>query len=304
MHAIKSRLAPTPSGFLHLGNLTSFVLTYLWINQLKGSLLLRIDDLDEQRKRANYLQDIFDTLHAIQIQWQLGPHSICDFEQNWSQQLRLNSYAETLKQLQSTGKVYACTCSRKEILAQNANGIYTGTCRHKNIPLETPNVNWRLYVPETYQVTLTDLRLGLLNLNVHTMTGDFVVRQKNRMPAYQIASLTDDINFGITHIVRGTDLLASTAAQIYIADLLGSDSFKKITWLHHPLLLNELGEKISKSAGTSSTSMLHSCTVNSNEILRKITWILWPGNQTAAMVQNMHEVVELFQTVKPAWMNA
>ncbi len=301
MNAIKSRIAPTPSGFLHLGNLASFLLTSLWMKKLDGSLLLRIDDLDTDRCRDEYIADIFQSLNALQIHWQQGPVDEKDFTKNWSQQFRINTYRQTLSQLKTTGLVYACNCSRKEIQLNREHGLNTCNCRQRNISLDTPNMNWRIHVPENSEVILFDERIGNSSLNVHELIGDFVIRQKNGMPSYHVASLTDDVSFGMTHVVRGMDLLPSTAAQLYLAELLQNSGFKNICWLHHPLLTNAEGEKISKSAGHHADSLLQLLQHDSKELLRMVGLVLWPET-TEDLENNLPDLFILFSSETTAWM--
>lgn len=246
---IKSRLAPTPSGFLHIGNLYSFAFTWLLVRRQQGQLLLRIDDIDNERSRPEYLENIFTWLQLLGITYEEGPTNAAEFSAIWSQQNRLSLYRKMLQQLVATGKVYACNCSRKNILADSKNGLYHGACRQKNIPLETPEVNWRIQVDEDVNISFEDNLLGMQQLQPAALMGDFVIRRRNGLPSYQIASLADDEHFGINCIVRGEDLLASTAAQLYLAKLVGVSSFLDTQFFHHPLQLDASGNKLSKSAG-------------------------------------------------------
>ena len=243
------RIAPTPSGFLHAGNAWSFLLTASLAKASGGDLLLRIDDLDAERKRSEYVRDIFESLEWLGIEWQLGPKYPEDFEKNFSQKHRLHLYRDLLAKLVHSGNVFACECSRS-ILPKNAP--YPGTCLSKNISLQAPEVSWRLKVPENEIINLDDLLKGQLQIPVGKSAGAFVVRTKQGIPAYQIASLADDLFFGVNHIVRGEDLLESTALQLFLAEILDEPSFTKTVFLHHPLLSDPDGEKLSKSAGAQS----------------------------------------------------
>lgn len=246
---IKSRLAPTPSGFLHIGNLYSFAYTWLLVRRQQGQLLLRIDDIDNERSRPEYLENIFEWLELLGINYEEGPKTSAEFSATWSQQWRLPLYAQLLQQLIATGKVYACNCSRKTISENSHDGLYHGACRHKKIPLDTPDVNWRIQVDEVATISIEDKLLGLQQLKPATLMGDFVIRRRNGLPSYQIASLADDIHFGINCIVRGEDLLASTVAQLYLAKLVGANNFFAAHFFHHPLQFDASGVKLSKSTG-------------------------------------------------------
>jgi glutamyl-tRNA synthetase len=246
---LRSRLAPTPSGYLHKGNLCSFINTWLTVRKSKGKLLLRIDDIDNERSRPEYVQDIFDWLQVLGIDYDTGPRSVQDFKRHWSQQLRLPLYQLLLQQLVSTGMVYACDCSRKKIMENSRHHLYNGECRNKKIPLDAADVVWRLRVADGLVLLLHDEKMGHQLLKPSFLIGDFVIRRKNGLPSYQVASLADDVYFDINYIVRGEDLLPSTAAQWYMASLLHLESFLQARFCHHPLLLDAEGNKLSKSAG-------------------------------------------------------
>jgi glutamyl/glutaminyl-tRNA synthetase len=235
-----TRLAPTPSGFLHLGNAVNFVLAWLVARQAGGQILLRIDDLDADRKRPEYVADIFETLDWLGLDYDLGPTGPDDFEAHWSQRHRLGRYEETLRQLIDRKVVYACALSRKQLAEYG--GTYPATGQLQFLPLNTPNVTWRFQTNEP-GVTRT---LDDDGVTVH----DFVVRRRDGLPAYQIASLTDDVDFGVTHLVRGQDLLESTWMQRELAERLRLKDFLGTLAWHHPLLLDAAGQKLSKSAGS------------------------------------------------------
>lgn len=226
------RLAPTPSGFLHAGNALNFILNWLVARQNNGRVLLRIDDLDADRKRPAYVQDVFESLEWLGIDWNEGPRSVEDFEKNWSQHVRIPLYTKRLEQLRNTGLVFACRKSRSDLAPYK--GAYPPEFCDQGLSLDDPDVAWRIQTPPDFPMP------------------DFVIRRRDGLPAYQVASMVDDVHFGITHAVRGSDLLASTAAQRWLASCVSDDDFLRIQFLHHPLLLDESGEKLSKSAGSSS----------------------------------------------------
>lgn len=262
----KTRIAPTPSGLLHEGNGTSFILTYALARAHQGQVVLRIDDLDAERMRLEYLDDIFRTLDWLGIDWDEGPSSVADFQLNWSQHHRLDLYQNMLEKLRYTdgtsrnsreGGIYACHCSRKQIREASSNGLYPQTCRFKNLDFDEKETAWRIYVPENTIVSFNNFDLESRTIinnasRIDNTIGDFVVRQKNGLPAYQVASLADDIEFGINFIVRGADLLPSTAAQVFLTEQLGRTEFTESLFIHHSLLTNAQGEKLSKSQGASA----------------------------------------------------
>ncbi|MFD2888938.1 glutamate--tRNA ligase family protein [Chitinophaga cymbidii] len=251
-HITKTRLAPTPSGFLHLGNAFSFALTAALAQQASAKILLRIDDLDRERVEEKYVQDIFDTLHFLGIPWHEGPRDHHEYQSIYSQLHRLPLYNEALQQLKNSGMLFACECSR----AQISNGIYPGTCRNKNLPLDGKNLNWRLRTNEEKTLTVRIPGGKSLASTLPAEMRDFVVRKKDGFPAYQLASLVDDRFFNVDLIVRGEDLWPSTLAQLYLADVLQYEKFRESIFYHHPLLLEAGDRKLSKSAGATSIQFL------------------------------------------------
>lgn len=248
----RTRIAPTPSGFLHLGNAYSFALTAALAQGAGARLLLRIDDADAPRVRSGYLDDIFETLERLNIQPDEGPANVADLEAAWSQRHRLPLYQNALLRLAEGGHLFACTCSRRSILAQRSDGAYPGTCLGKGLPLDTPGAAWRVKPAWKEGIPLTgmDSRKSILLLPDDLQ--HFVVRKRDGMPAYQLTSLIDDGHFGVDAIVRGEDLLPSTAAQLVLATLLEIPAFREVKFLHHRLLPGPDGRKLSKSAGDTS----------------------------------------------------
>jgi len=200
-----TRIAPTPSGFLHTGNLFSFTLAWLWARSNGGRVLLRIDDADTERKRPEYLEDIFRLLEKLGLNWDIGPTDPDDFERNWSQARRPDIYSSLLSELAGKNQVYACTCSRKK---NNAAEPTDCSCRAQNLPLDFPGAAWK--AAPTEPVTITDRVKGELMVPL----APFIIKRRDGLPAYQLCSLADDRHFGVTHVLRGEDLLPSTAMQL------------------------------------------------------------------------------------------
>ncbi|MGV1098007.1 glutamate--tRNA ligase family protein [Thiovibrio sp. JS02] len=239
--SVRSRIAPTPSGFLHLGNAVNFILTWLLVRRAGGSLKLRIDDADCARTQPEFIEDIFVQLQWLGLDWDEGPGGPADFGRSHSQLLRLARYRALLAALRDCAVVFPCACSRKEIRARAASGLYPGTCRHRRqAPAGEHAV--RMLVPEGTFVAVGDSVIALCR-----EMGDFVLWRRDDLPAYQLASLADDLDDGINLIVRGEDLRTSTAAQLYLAERLGAQAFQSVDFHHHPLLISAEGLKLSKS---------------------------------------------------------
>ncbi len=247
----KTRFAPTPSGFLHLGNIYSFAFTAALAQKYNAKIFLRIDDLFREQLDIQHVHDIFDTLNFLIIPWDMGPKNMQEYEQQYSQMHRLGMYRKALGQLVDKGRVYACTCTRTEVGRLSADHAYTGTCRDKNLPLDTKDAWWRLRTDNTKELSVKTLD-GVVTTTLPATMQDFVIKRKDGYPAYQLTSVLDDIYFGIDLVVRGQDLWDSTLAQQYVASLLGENNFGNTIFYHHPLLITADGSKMSKTAGATS----------------------------------------------------
>jgi len=248
----KTRIAPTPSGFLHLGNVLSFAITVALAQKSGAKILLRIDDLDQARVNKLFVQDIFDTLNFLQIPWHEGPGDVQDFEENYSQLHRMDSYHSALDKLKDEGLVFACTCSRQQI---NSGAVCN--CYEKKIQLTTENVSWRLLTDDGPEIEVKDHNGNIIRTALPAEMKNFIVRKKDGFPAYQLTSVVDDLFYGIDLVVRGQDLWPSTLAQHILADAIGEGNiFGQTAFYHHPLLMETHGKKLSKSAGATSIKYL------------------------------------------------
>ena len=249
----RTRIAPTPSGYLHVGNIFSFSLTVALARRAGAAVLLRIDDLDKERIEPGYVDDIFDTLRFLRIPWDEGPADVEQLDRFYSQVNRMELYGRALEQLKKNGSVYACSCSR----AQLRDGIYPGTCRDRGLSLDASGVSWRLRTSGLEPLRVKRLDRGIVGAALPDEMQDFVVRKKDGFPAYQLSSLVDDVYYGVDGIVRGEDLWPSTLAQLYLSLCLpGMGAFRDAGFLHHSLLKSGEGEKLSKSAGATSIQYL------------------------------------------------
>jgi len=236
---IVGRLAPTPSGYLHLGNAVNFVLTWLLVRRAGGTLHLRIDDLDRARLRRVYLENIFRVIDWLGLDYDHGPSGPNDFLRHYSQLLHLPDYNRLLRRLaQRPGLVYGSPRSRTALAAPQP------------LPLATPGAAWRVRVPADTAIAFADGWQGAVQVPLADEMPDFIVRKKDGVAAYQLASVTDDLRLGTTLIVRGLDLLPSTAAQLWLAAQLPETSAfgpGRVQFYHHGLLTDAVGNKLSKS---------------------------------------------------------
>jgi glutamyl/glutaminyl-tRNA synthetase len=283
----KTRLAPTPSGFLHLGNIFSFALTAALAKRTGAKILLRIDDFDMERTRKQYVQDIFDTLDFMDIPWDEGPRNLKEYEHEFSIVHRMHNYKEALQQLSDDGNVFACTCSRAMVHADPTNFGYPGTCRSRNIPLEAENICWRLLTDDDADLTVRTAEGNTVTAKLPSDMKDFIIKKKDGFPAYQLISVMDDVHYGIDLVVRGEDLWSSTLAQQYLATRLGQNTFRDTIFYHHPLLTGTDGKKLAKSEGATSVYHLRQERKKPHEIYSLIAQIFNPGE----MAGNWQELV-------------
>lgn len=261
---------------MHIGNAFNFLLTWLITRKNSGRLILRIDDLDATRTRPEYISDIFETLKFLWIDYDQGPKNLDDFRTIFSQTLRLKHYREALDILIASHKLYSCNCSRKDIRESNVDNQYQRTCLDKNLPLTQEGFAWRVKVHPNHTCSWAEFPSGLIQkYDLGTRMPDFVVKRKDGIPAYQLASLVDDHFFGVNLIVRGNDLIGSTAAQIYLAELLEIPLSTKTKIHHHTLIEDESGAKLSKSEGALSIQALRRDGTKPRDIYSKFA--KWQG---------------------------
>jgi glutamyl-tRNA synthetase len=237
------RLAPSPTGLLHLGHARTFWIAFERALAAKGQLWLRNEDLDPQRSRAEFSAAMREDLHWLGITWQ---HEMRQSE-------RLPHYRSALQQLIASGHAYPCTCSRKD-LAQSAQAphedddepLYAGTCRpspSEHRALNPNPCNYRFRVPDGETITFHDLHAGPQNFTAGVDFGDFLIWRKDNLPSYQLACVVDDAATHITEVVRGRDLLKSTARQILLQRALGLPTPQ---YFHCDLLRDEHGVRLAK----------------------------------------------------------
>ena len=224
------RFAPTPSGYLHFGSLVAALASYLDARHVGGQWLLRMEDLDPPREMPGAQDAILRSLEAYGFEWD---------GQLVRQSERHGEYAALVERLLSQGLAYACTCSRKQL--EGSGGIYPGTCRnalHADIDAAI-----RLRVPEL-EYRFNDRVQGEFRQHLGREVGDFVIRRRDGLFAYQLAVVLDDAWQGVTDVVRGADLLDSTPRQLYLQELLG---LPQPRYLHVPLIIQPDGHKLGKS---------------------------------------------------------
>src|SRR5262245_53253287 len=248
----RGRLAPSPTGLLHLGHARTFWIARQRAQSNRGTLVLRNEDLDQARCKAAFVGAMIDDLRWFGFTWHEGPDCGGPFAP-YEQSNRLDRYRAALEKLRLGGFIYPCTCSRKDIL--NALGaphegddepIYPGTCRlPKNSVLANPPsaCNWRFRVPEGETIVFDDGYYRTQRFVAGTDFGDLVVWRHHDVPAYQLAVVADDAAMRITEVVRGADLLLSTARQLLLYRALG---LEPPAFYHCPLMTDDHGVRLAK----------------------------------------------------------
>jgi len=226
----RGRFAPSPTGPLHLGSLIAAVASYLDARFHGGQWLLRMEDLDPPREEAGAAQRIINSLQQHGLAWDEPPM--------WQSQ-RLPAYAAILGQLQENGHLFRCDCTRAML---GPDGACRGRCLERPAQVTAP---WalRVAVPRDHTVDFTDQLQGPQHTPLGRELPDFVLRRKDGLHAYQLAVVVDDADQGITHVVRGSDLLDSTARQIFLQQLL---HYPTPHYCHVPVITNRDGQKFSK----------------------------------------------------------
>jgi len=249
----RGRLAPSPTGYLHLGHARTFWTAQERARANGGTLILRNEDIDSARFKLEFVSQMIEDLHWFGFEWQEGPD--CGGPSApYNQSERFHLYRAALEKLRAGRFVYPCTCSRKDIRdaasapnAENEEPIYPGTCREKN--LSTPSAqsstrcNWRFRVPDGEAIAFTDGNFGPRIFVAGKDFGDFVVWRHDDVPAYQLACVVDDAAMRITEVVRGADLLVSTARQLLLYRALG---LTPPEFFHCPLMLDENHKRLAK----------------------------------------------------------
>jgi glutamyl-tRNA synthetase len=257
------RLAPSPTGLLHLGHAATFWIAYQRARSAGGTLLLRNEDLDPQRSRREYVDAMLEDIAWLGIEWQ--PPML-------SQSTRHPAYRAAFDRLLAAGAVYPCTCSRRELahLTQaphedDVEPLYTGRCRpalsdtshpslarrigHPGVPAFDANANYRFRVPDGEAIEFHDGNLGPQSYAAGRDFGDFLVWRRPLgprepgVPSYQLACVVDDVFTGITEVVRGADLLRSTARQILLQRALG---LPPVAYFHTALVRDKAGVRLAK----------------------------------------------------------
>jgi glutamyl/glutaminyl-tRNA synthetase len=293
----RGRLAPSPTGYLHVGHARTFWTAFERARDADGTLIMRMEDLDPDRSRAEYAHSALEDLHWLGIRWQEGPDIGGPFAP-YAQSNRHAIYLAAWRKLLEGGFLFPCRCSRKDLEAAlnaphesvtpGANGlqnngeleplddeaVYPGTCRTAVVTIppnsaaheiaDPGNFNWRFRVPDGEVIEFEDLNLGLQRFVAGRDFGDFVVWRRDGVPSYQLACVADDAATKITEVVRGKDLLKSTARQILLYRAL---SLETPVWFHCRLVTDANGRRLAKRHDALSLRALRRSGLTPEQIL-------------------------------------
>jgi glutamyl-tRNA synthetase len=281
----RGRFAPSPTGLIHLGNVWTALLAWLDARQRGGAFVLRMEDLDPDRSRPHYAEQLLHDLRWLGLDWNEGPDVGGPYAP-YEQDRRRESYAAALERLIARGLVYRCYCTRAEVRA--AASAPHGNAGHESCPNQCARLVeaeqrarqssgrrpcLRVRMPdEPVMVEFEDLSRGLIREDVTQAAGDFVIRRADGVHAYQLAVVVDDGAMEITHVIRGADLLDSTARQIWLHQLLG---YTPPRFGHVPLLVDRDGHRLSKRHAALAIAELRAAGRRPTEIIGSLAH--WAG---------------------------
>lgn len=265
---IVGRFAPSPSGRMHLGNVASALMAWASAKSRGGEIVLRVEDLDPARSRAEYTEAILDDLRWLGLEWDRRAED---------QSRRGEAYDAALEALSREDLVYPCYCSRDELHAASAphasdgRVIYAGTCRDLTPAQRAARTKppcLRARVPDR-EIAFTDGLQGDQSMSLAREWGDFIVRRADGVAAYQLAVVVDDAANGVTEVVRGRDLLSSTPAQLWLYEAL---NLRAPEFYHTPMLLAPDGRRLSKRDGDMNLDALR-CRWPPQKVLGLLAWL-------------------------------
>jgi len=304
MSNVIGRLAPSPTGALHLGNARSFLLAWLSVRRQGGKLLMRIEDIDSPRVKPWAREQTLNDLRWLGLDWDCGP-DVGGPHAGYIQSERVRRYSEVLQHLIDAQVIYPCTCTRREVaeaasapheqtlseLPPMEGTIYPGTCRARIAVESNTDFAWRWRF-ESGNVPWMDEVLGQQVASPDRQLGDFVIGKSDGTPAYQLAVVVDDYDMGVTEVVRGSDLVPSTYRQLAILQHLGWPTPK---YCHVPLIVGPDGRRLAKRHGDTRLSYFRARGIKPQLLVGFLAWTL--GLLEAPEEIELLELVELDQKV-------
>jgi len=320
---VRVRFAPSPTGFMHVGNARTALFNYLFARHHGGKLILRIEDTDTERHSEEAVNVIYEALKWMGIEWDEGPDVGGDFGP-YRQSERLDIYREYVEKLKEKGLVYECYCTpeeleamRKEQLERGEPPRYTGKCRHltekekERLRKEGRKPVLRFKVPEDRTIVFDDLVKGRIEINSRQLGGDFVIVRSNGMPVYNFVVVVDDALMKVTHVIRGEDHISNTPKQLLLYEALG---FTPPKFAHLPMILGTDRSKLSKRHGSTSVKEFREkgyLPEAFTNFLALLGWYPKDGKEILSMeelierfdIEDVNSAPAVFDTTKLNWMN-
>jgi glutamyl-tRNA synthetase len=291
-----TRLAPSPTGALHLGNARTFLVNWLMARKSGWRILLRIEDLDGPRIKPGADRELIDDLKFLGLDWDEGPVY---------QSARQSYYHQAIEALLQSGRAYPCVCSRKEVEraasaphAEDGSAIYPGTCRGKFATVEQARAQSgrepaiRFAAPDR-EIEFDDGFAGKQTINVARRLGDFVIAKSDGTAAYQLAVVVDDLSAGVTEVVRGNDLLESTPRQILLYEALGAAAAVP-RYTHLPLVIGPDGRRLAKRHGDTRIRFYRDLGVKRSQILLLLARWCGINDATSALSSSPERAEDLW----------
>ncbi len=319
---IRVRFAPSPTGYLHLGNARTALFNYIFARHENGKLILRIEDTDKERSKKEYEEMLIDDLKWLGINWDEGPDIGGEYGP-YRQSERTDIYYEYIEKLKGTGHIYKCYCTpeeleeeRKKALAEGKPPRYSGKCRNltkeeqEKLEKEGKPYVWRFRVPDNEVIEFEDLIKGIISINVNEF-GDFVIVRSDGSPVYNFVVVIDDALMKITHVIRGEDHLSNTPKQILIYRALGFETPK---FAHLPIILGEDRSKLSKRHGAVSLRAFRDDGYVSEAMFNGLALLGWhpKGDSEVILpeeiikefdIKDIHNAPAVFDRAKLKWLN-
>lgn len=292
------RLAPSPTGALHLGNVRTFMTAWLRARSLGGRLVFRMEDLDHPRDKPGAAEQAVEELRWLGFDW----------DEEYVQSRRIAFYRDALERLKASGAVYPCVCSRKDVeSAQSAPHrgeqlFYPGTCRGRfatwDDAAKIRPPCWRFRTPESSYVSFTDVFTGFYEQDVSSVLGDFPLARDEGGAGYTLAAVVDDAAMGVTEVVRGDDLLPATPAQILVQRALG---LPQPAYCHVPLAVGADGRRLAKRHGDTRISSFRSAGWSAERLIGFIAASCGMGDGTPRALRDFLPVFSLFSIPRVPW---
>ncbi len=290
---IRTRFAPSPTGYLHLGNARTAIFSYLYARHHGGSFVLRIEDTDRERSSKEYEKSILEDLRWLGLDW----------DEMWRQSERFDIYNDFVDRLLESGHAYPCFCTPEELEREREEaqrrGIayrYSGRCRHlgreevNKLRKEGKPFAIRFRVPDGEEIAFRDLVKGYISINVDDF-GDFIIVRSDGTPTYNLVVVIDDALMGITHVIRGEDHISNTPKQILIYRALGFDIPE---FAHLPVILGEDRSKLSKRHGGVSVKYYREEGVVPEALFNYLCLLGWSPPQEGKEILSKEEIIRLF----------